>query len=76
MDEQWIYYKDQLPEIGKPVLFCCQIEDYFTDVEVGWYTGHKTAGNAIVMEYDDSDDWYPCTHWMPLPNPPEIETKK
>lgn len=73
---QWIDIADQLPEIGKPVLFCCHIEDYFTDVALGWYEGQKTKGRAIVMEMlEDKSDWYPCTHWMHLPPTPEVGGK-
>jgi hypothetical protein len=75
----WISIDEQIPEQGEEVLYCCLIDDgsgqaYFTDVRLGFYDGHKTKGDAIVMDsYESEDgDWYPCTHWMPLPQPPEI----
>jgi hypothetical protein len=66
----WISITDKLPTINEFVLFCCYIEEYgFGDVDLGWYEGHKTNGDAIVMETHDG--WYPCTHWMALPLVPE-----
>lgn len=68
----WIHISDKLPTINEFVLFCCDIDEYgFGNVELGWYEGHKTESDAIVME-TSSDEWYPCTHWMPLPETPEV----
>ena len=72
---KWIHIDDQLPETNTDVLFTCMYEDegYCSDVQLGWYEGAKTLGDAIVMETStDKHDWYPCTHWMPLPKTPEI----
>lgn len=74
-DMNWIHIHDQLPETNTDVLFTCMYEDegYCSDVQLGWYEGVKTLGDAIVMETStDKHDWYPCTHWMPLPKTPEI----
>jgi hypothetical protein len=68
----WIHISDKLPPINEFVLFCCHIDKHgFGDVELGWYEGHKTEGDAIAME-TSSNGWYPCTHWMPLPELPEV----
>ena len=68
----WIPITEKLPKEHEFVLFCCYIEDEeaFGDVEFGWYEGHKTEGDAIAMETHDG--WYPCTHWMPLPETPKV----
>jgi hypothetical protein len=67
----WTHISEHLPTLNQPVLFCCRIdEDEFGDVELGWYEGHKTEGDAIAME--TSAGWYPCTHWMALPPTPEV----
>ena len=69
---EWISIADKLPPINETVLFCCYLEEYgFGDIELGWYEGHKTNGEAIAME-TTSDGWYPCTHWMALPKEPMI----
>jgi hypothetical protein len=75
---KWTHYKDELPPRGyEEVLYCCWMDDYFTDVRVGWYEGKRTLGDAIAMESVAASegvdrDWAPCTHWMPLPPKPEI----
>ncbi|MFN4769643.1 MAG: DUF551 domain-containing protein [Candidatus Kapaibacterium sp.] len=68
----WISIADKLPPINEPVLFCC-LEEWgqFGDVDLGWFEGHETQGEAIAME-TSSDGWYPCTHWMELPLVPEV----
>jgi len=72
---RWVPIEDALPEINRRVLFCCLDEDgvNFSDVELGWYEGVKTLGEAIAMEtvHDDKSWWFPCTHWMPLPDVPQ-----
>lgn len=69
----WISIKDRLPDLHKEVLFCCCNEDSsgFSDVSIGVFEGYKTLGEAIVMETGDPGYWLPCTHWMPVPEPPE-----
>jgi hypothetical protein len=71
---QWYSIADKLPNIDEEVLFCCYIEDNggFGDVHMGWWEGRKTAGESIVMETvpDDESWWFPCTHWMHIPEPP------
>ena len=68
---KWIPITEKLPALYEPVLFCCYIEGCgFGNVEFGWYEGMKTDGSAIAML--TSADWYPCTHWMPLPETPEV----
>lgn len=68
----WIHISELLPTLNEPVLFCCYIEDCdgFGDVEIGWYEGSRTEGDAIAME--TSSGWFPCTHWMAIPPTPEV----
>ena len=77
---KWIPITEKLPALYEPVLFCRYIEEYgFGDVgfgwyegmKPGWYEGMKTDGIANAIAMLTSDDWYPCTHWMPLPETPE-----
>lgn len=72
----WIPITERLPEHGQDVLFCCLIDDEFTRVECGRYNGNKTAGDAIAVDVDvdcATGEWSPCSHWMPLPEPPSID---
>ena len=68
---QWIPITTARPPIGQQVLFCCLIDRDFSDVDCGEYQGEKTDGNAVVMDRV-GDDWAPCSHWMPLPEPPSV----
>ena len=72
----WIPVTERLPPVDEKVLYTCFVsgdgpEDYFTDVNAGYWDGkaRNLPGNP-AMKYDDSNDWEPCSHWMPLPAPP------
>ena len=69
---EWIPITEKLPPLIKDILFCCYLEDSddCTSVGFGWYAGNKTEGDAIAIE--TYDGWYPCTHWMPLPETPKV----
>lgn len=71
----WIPITEQLPPIDEPVLFCCLTDVGFTDVDRGWYEKNWTDDeSALVMRISyDVNDWSPCSHWMPLPKPPEVQ---
>lgn len=66
----WIPISERLPEKDVDVLFF--LDDPRSDVGLGCWTGRWTSARAaIVMDYGDEDgDWLPCSHWMPLPEPP------
>jgi len=67
---RWISIADRLPKVGEQVVFICNVNGDWSDPEIGRYTGMKTAGDAIVMDCGDPDEWYPCTHFRELPTPP------
>lgn len=74
MKTQWISIADKLPLLYHNVLFCCYTDERTgcSFINIGSYEGRKTEGIAVVMEIPgDECDWLPCTHWMPLPEPPE-----
>lgn len=74
---KWISVKDQLPEDGQDVLIF--IDDFCIAQYI--FTPAKTTGRKHIKhhpekrEFDvqwrifDAED---VTHWMPLPEPPEI----
>lgn len=67
--DDWISIKDRLPKQDEPVLYCCWIDDHFTDTRCGSWDGGYTIGKTLVMVQDGYDpSWYPCSHWMPLPD--------
>jgi hypothetical protein len=73
---RWIPVTERLPPVDEKVLYTCFIEgdahgDYFIEVNAGYWDGKaKNLPGNPAMKYDDSDDWEPCSHWMPLPAPP------
>ncbi len=70
----WISIAERLPPLNVPVPFCCWIDDEFTDIDFGRYTGEKTLGDAVVMNVMDfgDQDWEPCSHWFELPLIPNV----
>ena len=70
---EWISVKDRLPKYGKRVLtytpgMANQItvdayDRYYVDVDDEWYEGWRYRGNHAKNN---------ITHWMPLPEPPEV----
>jgi len=72
---RWISVEEMLPPLKERVLFCCYPDEVTGcgNVYVGGFHGLKTRGKAVAMEYScDDGDWLPCTHWMPLPEPPKF----
>ena len=75
--QPWIPVSERLPPVGEKVLYTCLLvgdgpEDYFTDVNAGCWDGEaRNLPGKPAMKYDDSNDWHPCSHWMPLPPPPD-----
>jgi len=67
---KWISVRDQLPPIDRRVLFCCDIDGDFTEVDLGQFSGNWTESKTAVAMELGGDDWAPCSHWMELPDPP------
>lgn len=63
---RWIPVEERLPEDGKNVLIFVSTMSSWWHVEVDWRTGNSWHNNAET-------DWNKITHWMPLPEPPEVE---
>jgi hypothetical protein len=82
MNGEWISVSERLPPINEPVLFTCfidDIEEYWIDVDVGCWDGNERnlPGNPIMRDrYGERGPtrWEPCSHWMPLPEPPTDRT--
>ena len=67
---KWIKGKDSLPEIKEIMLIRVVCGDSF-NVESGKYMGNDRWINCWFSSRIANT--YPVTHWMPLPEPPELE---
>lgn len=65
---QWINIKDKRPLVGQFVTFVSVQEGWSTYPAVGKWTGEITLGESLVMDYGENDDFYSCTHWIPIPD--------
>lgn len=56
---EWISIEDRLPEYGQYVIV---------------YTGRMMEGSvgAMYFWHEAYDIWQPVSHWMPLPEPPNM----
>lgn len=68
--QEWISVADRLPTVDEEVLMYAELGS----MVVGAY---KHIGNMHFWVYSDGDDFYgfvgdEITHWMPLPNRPEV----
>lgn len=74
---EWIKCSDEMPEIGRHVLFFISVQlkskddFYFQQIEKGFLSDSCCLPSPKWLSYED---WYNLdnvTHWMPLPNPPK-----
>jgi hypothetical protein len=63
-ERQWISVSEQLPESGETVLVW-----HYGDVQIAWLN-HFTNGVAYFVR--DTHYNFEPTHWMKLPEPPEV----
>lgn len=64
---EWIECKDQMPQVGKMVQLCHNLEGYVT---AGYFEKLCYGYQHWVA---DGETWFKnrFTHWMPLPEPPK-----
>jgi len=58
---EWISIDDQLPKVAEDVIVFS--EDKY-QIDIGFLMNKKW--------YSDRGELHTVTHWMPLPNPPEV----
>lgn len=70
---RWIPVEERLPEYGVRVLaFNMRAKNKY----IGIWTREKDPGDGNDCWFDSAGWWYAfdeITHWMPLPEPPEVE---
>ena len=66
--QRWIPVSEGLPEIGVRVLF---YNNFIKNIHKGWYSGDEWVSEIGV--FYNGDKLKRITHWMPLPNPPEVQ---
>lgn len=63
---RWISVDDRLPEMGERVMVCHAVD--------GWVgTGARKLTGAYLHWDEDGEELNDPTHWMPLPEPPEVK---
>ena len=82
--QQWISVEEQLPPPARCKQYLVYVRsgggpygDYEYNVDFAWWgeywnrDGHGYDWNCICCDWDGD---VTITHWMPLPEPPEVET--
>ena len=75
LERRWIPVEERLPENGVPVLINYIANDdgkYHPDGTAVW-TDYGCFWWEGSLEDCDTEVAVPITHWMPLPEPPEVE---
>lgn len=75
LERRWIPVEERLPENGVPVLINYIASDdgkYHPDGTAVW-TDYGCFWWEGSLEDCDTEVAVPITHWMPLPEPPEVE---
>ena len=74
-ERRWIPVSERLPELGSPILF---YDSILERINKGTCTA-KNSDNTNIHWFTDDDLFYfgdrseYVTHWMPLPQPPEVQ---
>ena len=66
--QRWIPVSERLPQIGVRVLF---YNNFIKNIHKGWYSGDEWTSDIGI--FYNGDKLKRITHWMPLPQPPEVQ---
>ena len=82
--ERWISVKDRLPDAAGYECLVCAVNENYNQTHVftahtgygepGWWTGNVHYMSRVTSPSDNR--LHPAlnvTHWMPLPEPPEVK---
>lgn len=67
-EHRWIPVSERLPQIGVRVLF---YNSFTKNIHKGWFSCDKWTSDIGV--FYNGDKFKRITHWMPLPQPPEVQ---
>lgn len=72
---EWIKCSDRMPEEMQTVLFFDKYDTGDTRIKCGWWSARSWRPNAEVEENGFIESITPnaVSHWMPLPELPEVE---
>lgn len=73
---RWIPVSERLPERGERTLVRCLGKLYGPQTYVGTFCEVPFPAGCGLHRYWDSDEcdtYLSVTHWMPLPEPPEVK---
>ena len=66
--QRWIPVSERLPQIGVRVLF---YNNFIKNIHKGWFSGDEWTSDIGI--FYNGDKLKRITHWMPLPEPPEVQ---
>ena len=69
---RWIPVSERLPEINVSVLVCWENRTAVRPVSIATFQGEKSSCGKCLFWYDGYGAMY-ASHWMPLPEPPEVK---
>ena len=67
MESKWICVKERLPEDDDRVLCCTVTQTGLQNIVLAYYDSARSCANWVGSRNQN------VTHWMALPEPPEVE---
>jgi hypothetical protein len=71
-DRRWIAVEEQWPKHGSDVLVAYKAGQYVL-LGVGEFDGTTVSDDGATVPYFKGIGGFEVTHWMPLPEPPEVK---
>ena len=71
-ERRWIPVEEQWPKHGSDVLVAYKAGEYLL-LGVGEFDGTTVNDEGVTVPYFKGIHGFEVTHWMPLPEPPEVK---